>query len=107
MEQSGWAYRLVEDGPELVLQSLTDGRWTDLYGFVPEPARSIDIEVNNWYTATHPASSFVTGIMTGLRLPDRCLSLFVSDRPVLVERSLGAAVDRDRGGARRRAWTTG
>ncbi len=86
MEQSGWTYRLVEDGPELVLQSLTDGEWRDLYGFVPEPARPIDIEVNNWYTATHPESSFVTGIMTGLRLPDRCLSLFVSDQPVLVER---------------------
>ena len=86
MEQSGWTYRLVEDGPELVLQSLTDGEWRDLYGFLPEPARPIDIEVNNWYTATHPESSFVTGIMTGLRLPDRCLSLFVSDQPVLVER---------------------
>ena len=89
VEQSGWAYRLVEDGPELVLQSLTDGQWTDLYGFVPEPAPFIDIEVNNWYTATHPESSFVTGIMTGLRLPDRCLSLFVSDKPVLVERPVG------------------
>ena len=90
-EQSGWAYRLVDDGPELVLQSLTDGEWRDLYGFVPEPARPIDIEVNNWYTATHPESGFVTGIMTGLRLADRCLSLFVSDQPVLVERSVGGA----------------
>jgi N-hydroxyarylamine O-acetyltransferase len=88
-EQSGWAYRLVVDGRELVLQSLSDGDWRDLYGFVPEPALPIDIEVNNWYTATHPESSFVTGIMTGLRLADRCLSLFVTDQPVLVERPVG------------------
>jgi N-hydroxyarylamine O-acetyltransferase len=91
VEQSGWAYRLVDDGPELVLQSLTDGEWRDLYGFVPEPARSIDIEVNNWYTATHPESGFVTGLMAGRRLPDLCLSLFVTDRPVLVERPVGGA----------------
>jgi N-hydroxyarylamine O-acetyltransferase len=89
VEQAGWMYRLVEDGPELVLQSFTDGEWRDLYGFVPEPARRIDIEVNNWYTATHPQSSFVTEIMAGLRLPDRCLSLFVSDAAVLVERPVG------------------
>ncbi len=91
VEQSGWAYRLVEDGPELVLQSMTDGEWRDLYGFVPEAARAIDIEVNNWYTATHPESSFVTGIMAGLRLAERCLSLFVTDRPLFVERPVGGA----------------
>jgi N-hydroxyarylamine O-acetyltransferase len=83
--------RLVEDDAELVLQVFQDASWTDMYGFVPEPAEPVDIEVNNWYTATHPESPFVTGIMVGLRSADRCLSLFVYEQPVLVERPVGEA----------------
>ncbi len=90
-DQSGWRYRLVEDGPELVLQVFQDGAWTDMYGFVPEPVPVIDVEVSNWYTATHPTSSFVTGVLVGRRSPDRCLSLFVFEQAVLVERPVGAA----------------
>ena len=90
-DQAGWRYRLVEDGPELVLQVFQDGGWTDMYGFVPEPAELIDIEVHNWYTATHPESSFVTGVMAGFRSPDRCLSVFVSGQAMVVERPVGGA----------------
>ena len=90
-DQAGWRYRLVEDGPELVLQVFQDGGWTDMYGFVPEPAEPIDIEVHNWYTATHPESNFVTGVMTGFRSPDRCLSVFVSGQAIVVERPVGGA----------------
>ena len=90
-DQSGWVYRLVEDGPEWVLQVHQDGAWTDMYGFVPEPAERIDIEVNNWYTSTHPESSFVTGVMAGLRQPERCLTLFVFEQAILIERPVGGA----------------
>jgi N-hydroxyarylamine O-acetyltransferase len=90
-EQSGWRYRLVEDGPELVLQVFQDGGWNDMYGFVPEPVEPVDIVVNNWYTATHPESPFVTGVMAGLRKPERCLSLFVNEAAVLIERPVGGA----------------
>ena len=89
--QSGWVYRLVEDGSELVLQVSQDGGWTDMYGFIPEPVPFIDVEVSNWYTATHPKSSMVTGLMVGRRSPDRCLSLFVYEEAVLVERPVGGA----------------
>jgi N-hydroxyarylamine O-acetyltransferase len=89
--QSGWCYRLVEDGPELVLQVFQDGAWTDMYGFVPEPVPVIDVEVSNWYTATHPTSAFVTGVFVGRRSTDRCLSLFVYEQAVLVERPVGGA----------------
>ncbi|MGO9853438.1 MAG: arylamine N-acetyltransferase family protein [Acidimicrobiales bacterium] len=88
-EQSGWRYRLVEDGAELVLQVFQDGGWNDMYGFAPEPAEPVDIVVNNWFTATHPDSPFVTGIMVGVRRPERCLSLFVYEQAVLVERPVG------------------
>ncbi len=90
-EQSGWRYRVRQDGPELVLQTFVDGDWSDMYGFVPEPAQRIDVEVNNWYTATFPASPFVTGVMAGLRSPERCLTLFVYEQAVLIERPVGGA----------------
>jgi N-hydroxyarylamine O-acetyltransferase len=90
-DQSGWLYRLVEDGPELVLQVFQDGVWVDMYGFVPEPVPVIDVEVSNWYTATYPTSTFVTGVLVGRRSPDRCLSLFVFEQAILVERPAGGA----------------
>jgi N-hydroxyarylamine O-acetyltransferase len=62
-DQSGWRFRVVQDEAELVLQTANGERWTDLYGFVPEPAPLVDLEVSNWYTATHPQSRFVTGLM--------------------------------------------
>ena len=51
-DQSGWRYRLVEDGTELVLQAFEDGEWKDEFGFVPEPVPMIDVEVSNWFTCT-------------------------------------------------------
>ena len=62
-EQSGWRFRVVEDGPELVLQTAQDGEWIELYGFVPEPVPFIDVETSNWFTCTHPRSPFVTGLI--------------------------------------------
>ncbi len=62
-EQSGWRFRAVRDGEELVLQAEADGDWVDVYGFVPEPAPLVDFEVSNWYTSTYPRSPFVTGLI--------------------------------------------
>jgi N-hydroxyarylamine O-acetyltransferase len=69
-EQSGWQFRVVQDGPELVLQSGQDGEWVDLYGFVPEPVPFVDIETSNWFTCTHPRSPFVTGLIVSAQRPD-------------------------------------
>ena len=55
----------------------------------PNPRPHVDIVVNNWYTSTHPESQFVTGIMAGLRRPERCSMLFVNEQAVLVERPVG------------------
>jgi N-hydroxyarylamine O-acetyltransferase len=62
-EQSGWGFRITEDGVELVLQGLEEGEWVDLYGFVPEPVPLIDVEMSNWWVSTHPRSPFVTGLI--------------------------------------------
>jgi N-hydroxyarylamine O-acetyltransferase len=88
-DQAGWRYRIVEDGPEWVLQVFQDGDWSDVYGFVATPVPLVDVEVSNWYTATHPQSPFVTGLVAGRRSPDTCLALFAFEEAVLVERHAG------------------
>jgi N-hydroxyarylamine O-acetyltransferase len=69
-DQSGWRFRVVQDGDELVLQTASDGDWSDLYGFVPQPVPLIDVEVSNWFTSTHPRSPFVTGLIVSAQLDD-------------------------------------
>jgi N-hydroxyarylamine O-acetyltransferase len=69
-EQSGWRFRVVEDGPELVLQAAGSDGWSDVYGFVPQPAPRIDIDVGNWWTATNPNSPFVFGLIAAVNHDD-------------------------------------
>jgi N-hydroxyarylamine O-acetyltransferase len=69
-EQSGWRLRVVEDGPDLVLQSRERDGWVDLYGFLPRPVPFIDVETSNWWTSTHPRSPFVTGLVVGIQATD-------------------------------------
>lgn len=69
-EQSGWRFRVREDGLELVLQTVEDDEWIDLYGFVPEPVPLIDVETSNWFTCTHPRSPFVTGLIVSTQGAD-------------------------------------
>jgi N-hydroxyarylamine O-acetyltransferase len=89
-DQSGWRYRLVEDGPELVLEAYEDGAWKEDFGFVPDPVPMVDVEVSNWYTSTHPGSAFVTGLIAGVRDVDRCLAMRVDDASALLfERPVG------------------
>jgi N-hydroxyarylamine O-acetyltransferase len=73
--QSGWRFRVIQDGPEYVLQTATGQiaagvGWADLYGFVPEPVPQVDLETSNWFTCTHPRSPFVTGLNVSLLAAD-------------------------------------
>lgn len=58
--QHGFRYRLdrLDDRWQLSLEGLEG--WQDLYSFTLDPVFSVDIEVANHYTSTHPASRFVT-----------------------------------------------
>ncbi len=69
-EQAGWRFRVVEEGEELVLQTETCDGWRDVYAIDPGPVPAIDIELSNWFTATHPASRFVTGLIVTAQRPD-------------------------------------
>ena len=77
--QEGWRFRVIADGPELVLQSVTDGEFVDGYTFVPEPAPMIDIETSNWYTATHPRSPFVRAGISAAMYDDEAVAVSLSD----------------------------
>ena len=52
--------RLVPAGADLVLQAKLGEAWKNIYRLAPEPKLPIDFEVANWFTATHPASPFVS-----------------------------------------------
>jgi N-hydroxyarylamine O-acetyltransferase len=78
-EQSGWSFRVVEEGPELVLQTLADGTWSDVYAFLPQPVPRIDIETSNWWTSTNPQSPFVCGLIAAVHRPDGSREM-ISDR---------------------------
>jgi N-hydroxyarylamine O-acetyltransferase len=100
-EQSGWRYQIVSEGPLLVLQTGTDDGWRDLYAFRPEPAPAVDIEVNNWFTCTHPQSRFVTRLLVTEHGPDgsrTTLSDFSGEMVMMVQSptaSTREAVPRD------------
>jgi N-hydroxyarylamine O-acetyltransferase len=69
-EQSGWSFRVVEDGTDLVLQKLAGNGWVNAYSFLPQPVPLIDVEISNWWASTHPRSRFVTGLIVGVRGDD-------------------------------------
>jgi len=69
-EQAGWRFRIVEDGAELVLQTIIEDDWTDVYAFQLGPTPAIDVEVCNWWTSTHPHSPFVTSFIVAAQADD-------------------------------------
>ncbi|MBB4930906.1 N-hydroxyarylamine O-acetyltransferase [Lipingzhangella halophila] len=70
--QGGWAYRLDEPGRDgtWVLRSRHPDDWFDMYSFTREPHYSVDYEVTNHYTATHPRSPFVRRMVVQRTGPD-------------------------------------
>ena len=69
-EQLGWRFRVAERGADWVLQTLDGEEWSDVYRFRPEPVPEVDIETSNWFTATHPQSRFVAGLLVSRQLAD-------------------------------------
>jgi N-hydroxyarylamine O-acetyltransferase len=69
-EQSGWRFRVIEVGEELMLQCFERGEWTDLYRFLPHVVPLVDVETSNWFTSTHPRSPFVTGLIVAAQRQD-------------------------------------
>lgn len=66
-----WTYRVWPEGTLRVLQTLRGERWEDLYAFLPEARPTVDFEMGNWYTSTHPESRFVLTLTAQRTFPDR------------------------------------
>ncbi|MCL3997364.1 arylamine N-acetyltransferase family protein [Streptomyces lavenduligriseus] len=89
-EGAGRRHRLVplpHEGPlelwELQARDRRTGEWTGQYAFTQEPFSAPDLEVFNWFVATHPRSPFTRRPYLQRTLPDgRHLSL---DGPLLTE----------------------
>jgi N-hydroxyarylamine O-acetyltransferase len=64
-------YRLVASGDEFMLEAKLAGTWKALYQLSLQDQTPADWEVANWYTATHPDSTF-TQIVTAARAADEC-----------------------------------
>lgn len=56
-------YWLVAEGAGHVVKVATGEGWSDMYWFTREPQETIDYEVANHYTSTHPQSRFLQGLM--------------------------------------------
>jgi N-hydroxyarylamine O-acetyltransferase len=93
-DQLGWRFRVVQDETELVLQTANGEQWIDLYGFVPEPAPFVDLEVSNWFTSTNPRSRFVTGLIVCVQHDDGSRAVLSDyDGLMLSEQSPARTVD--------------
>ncbi|HEX4435925.1 MAG TPA: arylamine N-acetyltransferase [Solirubrobacteraceae bacterium] len=91
-EQAGWRFRVIERGPEWILQTSEEGEWIGLYGFLPQPVAAIDIEMSNWWTATSPKSRFVSGFLVSRQwLDGRRLILSDWGELALLERTPDAS----------------
>ncbi|ROP37594.1 arylamine N-acetyltransferase family protein [Saccharothrix texasensis] len=57
--QGDWTFRLDHADGVWTLRSFQAGAWFPLYDFTEDPRTPADYGILNYYTSTHPASSFV------------------------------------------------
>ena len=75
--QDGQTFRLVEAGPfGVMLQTLTNAEWQNLYSFDLGHVFPNDIVYGNHFTSTHPNSFFTFARVAALPTPNGRVSLF-------------------------------
>jgi N-hydroxyarylamine O-acetyltransferase len=113
-EQSDDVYRIErEEESTCVLRRSWRGTWRDLYAFTLNPALPVDFEMANYFTSTHPESSFVRTLTVqrsgreqrqilrgriytvrrGTRETEREIS--ASELPALLENEFGLVIPSD------------
>jgi N-hydroxyarylamine O-acetyltransferase len=78
-------YRVTPAGDELILRAEIGGQWEALYRLGTEEPAPIDLEVGNWFTATHRGSPFTGNLVVARPAPGGRRTLFntrLADRPV-------------------------
>lgn len=69
-------YRLDPAGAEHILRARLGEAWEALYRLGPETPPPIDLELANWFTATHPASPFTGNLVIARPIPGGRRTLF-------------------------------
>lgn len=72
----GAVYRLVPHGEATALQIETGHGWDDCYHVGPGTPRSVDLEMGNWYVATHPAAMLGNNLLVARAVDGGRLTLF-------------------------------
>jgi N-hydroxyarylamine O-acetyltransferase len=68
--QSAWTYRVVPEGPRLVLQWQKEGAWQDLYAIEPGEPDHIDFVMANHFTSTSPDGGFLQTVTAQRATPE-------------------------------------
>lgn len=84
--------RLLPVGEELVLQVKLGPDWLNVYRISPLPRLPVDFDVANWFTATHPASPFVSNLIASRPGPGGTRQTLFNGRITI--RGPGNRVDR-------------
>ncbi len=69
-------FRLVPRDGEWVVRADMGGDWQSLYRLGPDRPAQADLEVANWFTATHPASPFTGNLVVARPVADGRHTLF-------------------------------
>jgi N-hydroxyarylamine O-acetyltransferase len=70
------SFRLVAAGGEFDLEARLGEAWASLYRFSPQEQLTVDYEVANWFTSTHPNSLFVNNLIAARSDPVARYTLF-------------------------------
>jgi N-hydroxyarylamine O-acetyltransferase len=68
-------FRLVQEDDRIVVEAKLAGHWQALYAADFAETQPSDYDMGNWFTAAHPDSIFVTGLMAARVEPDRRYAL--------------------------------
>lgn len=64
-------YRLIAFEENFILQTYLSGQWHNLYKFDLQKTYLVDYKIANWYTSTHPDSSFTKRLVV-TRVGEKC-----------------------------------
>jgi N-hydroxyarylamine O-acetyltransferase len=80
----GQTFRLMDAGYFFImLQTLNDDQWQDLYSFDSRHVCPGDIAIGNHFTSTHPSSSFTFAMVAALPIHDGVITLFNNTLKIL------------------------
>jgi N-hydroxyarylamine O-acetyltransferase len=85
-------FRIVQMGPQWLLQAQAEGQWKPVYSVAAEPWLDGQYEMANWYTSTHPSSHFRHRLIVTRTTPEA--RNILADGRLTIRRADGTAEKR-------------